>query len=1395
MKSNITLAVFLFSSHLLLAQRPTIVSFSPSSGPIGTSVTITGVNFNGTPGNNIVFFGAVKATVTTASASSLTVTVPASASYEPITITTGGLTASSAKPFNVTISGATNVLAASSFAPKNEYSSGKGTSCVATGDFDGDGKPDLVAVNDTSNTVSLFKNLSTNGTISLAPKIDYITGVRPYCVSVADLDGDGKLDLAVANGGGNSVSIFRNTSVQGADISFASKMDLLSGSLPYSLTIKDFDGDGRQDIAAANVGSNTISIFKNNSFPGAMSYAAKSDFVTGTSPYWIAAGDIDNDGNADLATANRGTISVLRNNSSPGNISFVGKTDFNSGPLYSIKIADLDDDEKLDLIVGGENNLVSVLLNTSPAPGNILFAQAKTLAVGGACFGVTISDIDGNAKPDIVFVNSFYSNTNSVSVLINKSSPGSLEFNQQIKFAVGTEPWVAAVVDLDGDNKPDIATANERSANISTIRNVLSGINIQSITPTTASSGTLVNIYGVNFFGVSAVSFGGIAAASFTVNSPTNIAAVVGAGGSGNVTVATGTGTASLSGFVFLPTPTITSFVPANAGTGDTLIISGTNFTGVTAVDFGGVSASYFKVDSSGKITAIMGTGASGSVSVNAPGGTAFLSGFIYDNTPVITSTDPIVAATGDTVLISGKHFNGTNAVSLGGVPVSSFTIVSPTNITAIVGAGGSGNVAVTNNAGTASFGGFTYLPPPAINSFSPSAAGKFETITIVGANFLNVLSVTFGDVPASSFTVNTSTSITAIVAGGSTGKVKVKTTGGVSSYPGFTYISLAVPVIQFISPLSGPIGTTVTIAGKNFSPVILNNIVYFGAVKAEILTASSAQLKVVVPASATYQAITVTTNDLTTYSRQFFNVTFRSDKIDFTTSSFVAKIDYKTGNSPTEVKTGDLDGDGKPDIVVANYSDQSISVLKNFSIKGSVIFDSKIDYLLPGRPGGSISISDLDGDGKPDIAVTCESNKVSIFKNTSTSGLISFAARIDFTTGDTPEGISTDDIDGDGKIDLVITNLHSNTVSVFKNRGAKGTVLFDPQIDFNTAVSPYYVCVNDFDGDGKPDIAVANYASNSVSVLKNISSNGAISFSTKIDFSVGISPYKMSIGDIDGDGDLDIATCNSHSASISLLKNTSEPGIFLFVNQTDLTTNITPYGVTIADMDGDDMPDVASADHSINLVSIFKNQSESGILSFSNKVDLVSGYSPSSITSCDFDGDSKPDLVTANFSSKTISIFKNSISEINPLKLCPPLANTFISFNFGGTNYQWQVNTGSGYTNIINNTNYAGANQVTLQLMNIPSAWYGYKYRRVTDGFNSDVFQLQFSDSWTGAANNAWENALNWYCGTVPDVNTDVIINSGTIIINSDVTIRSLKVNPGVSVTVSPGRKLTILH
>ena len=302
--------------------------------------------------------------------------------------------------------------------------------------------------------------------------------------------------------------------------------------------------------------------------------------------------------------------------------------------------------------------------------------------------------------------------------------------------------------------------------------------------------------------------------------------------------------------------------------------------------------------------------------------------------------------------------------------------------------------------------------------------------------------------------------------------------------------ISFAQPSIITFSPVMDTIGSSVTITGTGFNSIANQNIVFFGATQAVVTVASTNSLIVIVPLGATYQHISATNlaTNLTAYSAKPFIATFRGDIL------FPNKQSFATSVNPYAVSIGDLDGDGKPDLAVVNYN----------------------------------------------------SNAVSVFRNTSTLGTSSFAARVNFSTGTSPISISIRDIDSDGKLDLAVTNRNSNTVSVFRNTSTVGTVSFATKVDFITGMNPISINIGDIDNDGKPDLAVANYNNNTVSIFQNTSTSGTVNFATKVDFITGVNPRSVSITDIDSDGKLDLIAANYNSNTVSIFRNISTVGMIV---------------------------------------------------------------------------------------------------------------------------------------------------------------------------------------------------------------------------------------------------------
>jgi hypothetical protein len=247
---------------------------------------------------------------------------------------------------------------------------------------------------------------------------------------------------------------------------------------------------------------------------------------------------------------------------------------------------------------------------------------------------------------------------------------------------------------------------------------------ITSFSPTSGQRGTRVTIIGKGFTDVKFVTFGGVYSDSIAVLSDTVIQAIVGNGASGNVVVITPSRWAYKSGFTFT-TPSVKNFYPTSGQKGTIVQILGKNLGTTAAVRFGGVLADSVWVTSDSTVRAIVGNGATGSVSVTTAYGTASRSGFTFiadttgipDTTcPVITSFWPTSGQQGTAVYILGNNFIGSTTVRFGGVPADSIVIMSDTLIKAIVDTGATGSVQVISPYCSASKPGFTYISDTTIN-------------------------------------------------------------------------------------------------------------------------------------------------------------------------------------------------------------------------------------------------------------------------------------------------------------------------------------------------------------------------------------------------------------------------------------------------------------------------------------------------------------------------------------------------------------------------------------------------------------------------------------------------------------------------------------------------------
>ncbi|GAA4347393.1 hypothetical protein GCM10023185_02470 [Hymenobacter saemangeumensis] len=443
-----------------------------------------------------------------------------------------------------------------------------------------------------------------------------------------------------------------------------------------------------------------------------------------------------------------------------------------------------------------------------------------------------------------------------------------------------------------------------------------SGPVITSFSPGGGQPGTVVTILGGGFTGATAVSFNGTPA-TFVVNSATQITATVAAGTTtGTITVTAPSGTAtSTQSFVVGNPPSITSFTPASGAVGSTIVITGTNFLGATGVSIGGVNAPMFTVNSANQITVTVPAGAiTGPITVTSPiaSGTS-ATNYTVIPAPTITSFTPTAGPIGSVVVITGTNFTGATQVAFNGVNAPMFTVTSATSITVTVPVGATnGPISVTGPGGVATsttnfaippandlcanaipimcgqtvtgttVGATTTGDPTATCTTSITTGGVFYTIVGTGANItLSTCSATTTyDSKLYVFT-GTCGSYTCVAGNDDNAACTGNTLTSLVTFPsvaGTTYLIFVAgyntaagpfglsatcapvvpaPAITSLNPVTGPVGTAVTITGTNFTGA---SRVAFNGTNSIYTVVNATTITTTVPTGATTGNVVVTT-------------------------------------------------------------------------------------------------------------------------------------------------------------------------------------------------------------------------------------------------------------------------------------------------------------------------------------------------------------------------------------------------------------------------------------------------------------------------------------------------------------------------------------------------------
>lgn len=540
----------------------------------------------------------------------------------------------------------------------------------------------------------------------------------------------------------------------------------------------------------------------------------------------------------------------------------------------------------------------------------------------------------------------------------------------------------------------------------------------------------------------------------------------------------------------------------------------------------------------------------------------------------------------------------------------------------------------------------------PIINNFSPTHIEVNQTITISGSN-LSGARVFFGGVEG---TVSSSTAnnIQVTVPAGARNSAITVLNNGIStqskkqffiSFSGNTISNFSSEYLLTTDEVDGYDICLCDLNGDNLNDAVISH---------NIITNVN---------NNTDREITIFRNQSTSTTTQFLKVT---------------NINNSDNNGGfISMTCGDINNDGKPDLVFTTNNGQNskqIFVYRNTSTPGaiSVAYESSLDLRLP--PSGGINR--------------------------------------------TPRRVKIADIDGDGKSDLVVGNALDNTIHIFRNT-TSGAIGFDTptEIMVSDAISTGSIDVADLNNDGLPDIAILGFqvSNKGIYILKNQSLAGQINFEIEEGILQNSSRTNIALGDFDNDGLIDLAATNGQISRVRVYKNVSSGNDIIFQSSTPTTINIsgrTPWGIDLGDMNGDGLLDIGIASvrgstTSLGSIYLLENTSTSSI-TFGSPIELATTRPVRNICIADINNDAKPDLafthdITTDRTGN-LGVFTNNnciVPSISPddFEFCVGESFTLNATKSLGTTYSWSVTSGNG--NAIPDTD----SEVTAQINSGTSA------------------------------------------------------------------------------------------